>query len=116
MLGPVLRRPNLTPIPHVPIYLLLLISLARMSIRRRGHLRQPTRRRHARLILNRTQQRRETLKQIPNRRHRIRRAIRSTRVPDVDFGLQALDSVGVGVCKTFVCTVCQHEVLHLSSC
>jgi hypothetical protein len=109
---PILRRLNVTPIPDIRSIRLLRRIVLRTRIRR--HLRQPTRRRHTRLIMNRAEQRREALKKVPNRRHRIRCSVAlGARVPDVDLRLQALDSVCVCVCEAFVGAVCEHEVLHL---
>jgi hypothetical protein len=109
---PILRRLNVTPIPDIRSIRLLRRIVLRTRIRR--HLRQPTRRRHTRLIMNRAEQRREALKKVPDRRHGVRCSVAlGARVPDVDLRLQALDSVCVCVRETLVGAVCEHEVLHL---
>lgn len=101
------RRP-LAPTPQ-----LAYLNIPTLLIRR--HLRQPARRRHTRLIMDRAQQRRQTLEEIPNWRRRISHGTitpSSTRVPHINLGLQTVDSLRISIRQRLVCVVLQHEILH----
>lgn len=93
----------------IPIHHFLPLNLHHILLS--SHLRQPPRRRNTRLLMNSAQKRRQTLHQIPNRRHRIRTPRRIlTRIPDRDLGLQAMNRLGIRLGEFFVSVVLEHHI------
>ena len=102
-----IRKPHATlPLPRrrqsLTIPLLLLLA---------PHLSQPTRRCNPRLLIDGTQQRRQTLQDIANRPPHILATRLLARVPDRDLRLQAVDGLGVGLGQLLVRVALQHHVL-----
>lgn len=94
-----------------PVHHLLLLHKP-ICPRLRLYLCQPRGRRDARLIRDGREQWRQRLEKIPYRCRRIGAITLSTGVPDVDFWLQPVDSLGVCLGQFFVCVALKHHVVH----
>lgn len=93
----------------IPIHHLLPLNLHHILLS--SHLRQPTRRRNTRLLINRAQQRRQTLQDITNRSRSITTSSRIlTRIPHRDLGLQPINRLGIRLGQFFVGVVLEHHV------
>ena len=114
------NKPTLLTAIHTPIPIRKPHATLPLPRRRQGlttplllaaHLGQPTRRRNPRLLIDRAQQRRQTLQDIPNRPAHVLAARLLARVPHRDLRLQAVDRLRVRLGQLLVRVALQHHVL-----
>lgn len=101
--------PSLLPINHLPPFPLC----HRPPFLPFRHLRQPRRRPHPRLLMNRLQQRRQPRHKIPNRPHPtpVPPTPPITSIPTTNLRLQPLDRARIRLCQFLKRVVPEHDVL-----